>query len=31
VERAWRVIHELIMVLEQRFGEDIDKDGRVGP
>ncbi len=31
LERAWRVIHELTMILEQRFGEDLDKDGRIGP
>lgn len=30
LDRAWRVIHDLIRVLEQRFGQDIDGDGRIG-
>ena len=25
------ILHELIGALEKRFGEDIDRDGRVGP
>ena len=30
LDRAWRVIHDLIEVLEEKFGQDIDGDGRVG-
>lgn len=30
LDHARQVIHDLVSVLEQRFGEDLDKDGRVG-
>lgn len=30
LDRARRVIHDLIVVLEQRFGQDLDRDGHIG-
>lgn len=30
VERARRIIRDLVALLEEKFGQDIDRDGRVG-
>jgi hypothetical protein len=30
LERAWRIIRELVALLEEKFGQDIDRDGRIG-
>lgn len=30
MDHARQLIHDLVNVLERRFGEDIDRDGRVG-
>lgn len=30
LQRTQGILHELIGALEKRFGEDIDRDGRVG-
>ena len=30
LRRTQRTLHDLVMLLEQRFGEDIDADGKIG-
>lgn len=30
MERARRIIRDLVALLEEKFGQDIDRDGRVG-
>jgi hypothetical protein len=30
LDRAWRIIRELVALLEEKFGQDIDRDGRIG-
>ena len=30
LRRTQRTLHDLVMLLEKRFGEDIDADGKLG-
>lgn len=30
LQRTQRTLHDLVMLLEERFGEDIDADGKIG-
>ena len=30
LQRTQRTLHDLVLLLEKRFGEDIDADGRIG-
>ena len=30
LERVQRTLHDLVVLLEQRFGEDINRDGKIG-
>ena len=30
LHRTQRTLHDLVMLLEKRFGEDIDADGKIG-
>ncbi len=30
LQRTQRTLHDLVVLLEQRFGEDIDRDGKIG-
>ena len=30
LQRTQRTLHELVMLLEKRFGEDLDADGKIG-
>ncbi len=30
LQRVQRTLHDLVVLLEERFGEDIDGDGKVG-
>ncbi len=30
LQRTQRTLHDLVVLLEQRFGEDIDHDGKIG-
>ncbi len=30
LRRTQRTLHDLVMLLEKRFGEDIDADGKIG-
>ena len=30
LHRTQRTLHELVVLLEKRFGEDIDGDGKIG-
>ncbi len=30
LQRVQRTLHDLVVLLEERFGEDIDRDGKIG-
>ncbi len=30
LQRTQRTLHDLVVLLEERFGEDIDRDGKIG-
>lgn len=30
LQRTQRTLHNLVVLLEERFGEDIDRDGKIG-
>ena len=30
LQRVQRTLHNLVVLLEERFGEDIDRDGKIG-
>ena len=30
LQRTQRTVHDLVVLLEKRFGEDIDGDGKIG-
>ncbi len=30
LQRTQRTLHDLVLLLEKRFGEDIDRDGKIG-
>ena len=30
LQRVQRTLHDLVVLLEKRFGEDIDQDGKIG-
>lgn len=30
LQRTQRTLHDLVALLEKRFGEDIDRDGKIG-
>lgn len=30
LQRTQRTLHDLVVLLEKRFGEDIDRDGKIG-
>ena len=30
LQRVQRTLHDLVLLLEERFGEDIDRDGKIG-
>ena len=30
LQRTQRTLHNLVVLLEKRFGEDIDRDGKIG-
>ncbi len=30
LQRTQQTLHDLVVLLEKRFGEDIDRDGRIG-
>ncbi len=30
LQRTQRTLHDLVVLLEKRFGEDIDADGKIG-
>ena len=30
LHRVQRTLHNLVVLLEERFGEDIDRDGKIG-
>lgn len=30
LDRAWRIIRDLVALLEEKFGQDLDRDGRIG-
>lgn len=30
LQRIQRTLHDLVVLLEERFGEDIDRDGKIG-
>ena len=30
LRRVQRTLHDLVVLLEERFGEDIDRDGKIG-
>ncbi len=30
LQRTQQVVHDLVTLLEQKFGQDIDRDGRIG-
>ena len=30
LQRTQRTLHDLVILLEKRFGEDIDRDGKIG-